>query len=65
MKPLSVRRTASCLASLAFLAAAPLVHAQYKVVEQDGSVTYTVLSVVAQSLLLASYVTFVELFPYA
>ena len=41
MKPLSVRRTASCLASLAFLAATPLVHAQYKVVEQDGSVTYT------------------------
>ena len=30
-----------------------------------GSVAYAVLSVVAQSLLLASYVTFVKLFPYA
>lgn len=30
-----------------------------------GSVAYAVLSVVAQSLLLASYVSFVELFPYA
>jgi hypothetical protein len=30
-----------------------------------GSVAYAVLSVVAQSLLLASYVTFVELSPFA